>query len=193
MNNTLIMTSIQDSPVGLYTSVRDTFGTEISLREYLNQTAPSYLQGEAKKSLACITVGGVFASRRTDSILKPSGIVQVDIDAKSNDHVRDWEQVKLAASMVDGMELVTAISASGEGVFGLYFDPLLLAIFEDRGAAAYLDAHKAMTASVTEAVEELTGCVADRSVINRPNGLRFITADSAPIVLVEEPESSGVF
>lgn len=180
------MHNFQDIRLGFYDSVRDTAGTEISLSDYISHRAPRYLQGEAKKSLPCITVGGVFASRRTDSILKPSGIVQVDIDAKSNEHIEDWEQVKLAASMVDGMELVTAISASGKGVFGLYFDPLLIDIFEQRGVEAYLESHKAMTASVTEAVEQLTGCIADRSVINRPNGLRFVTADSAPIVLVEE-------
>ena len=186
--NMTAMYNFQDAPLGFYDSVQDTFGREITFNDYLNATAPRYLQGQEKRSLPCITVGGVFNRRKLGGLIKPSGIVQVDIDAKDNGHVTDWERVKQAAAMVDGLELMVAISASGSGVFGLYFDPLLLLAFEQRGADAYLMEQKKLADCLTDEVEQLTGCVADRSVVNRPNGLRFVTADKNPIVFIEEVE-----
>jgi len=45
-----------------------------------------------KKLLPCITTSGLFASNKTEGLIKHSGIVAIDIDAKDNPNINDWKE-----------------------------------------------------------------------------------------------------
>ena len=176
----MMINSLFNAPVSIYAGVRDVRGVQTTVGEFMRRRAYDYLDGDEKRALPCITVGGQFHRRKLGELIAPSGVVQLDFDAKDNVGA-DWQMMKLALSQVDGLEVYTAISASGNGVFALFHVPLLLETYEQRGEPAYLQAHRNYTQTVARHFYDELGYVADGSCINRPNGLRFISADDAPI------------
>lgn len=172
--------SIQNAPVSIYAGVRDVRGVQTTVGEFMRRRAYDYLDGDEKRALPCITVGGQFHRRKLGELIAPSGVIQLDFDAKDNEGA-NWDMMKLTLSQADGLETYTAISASGNGVFALFFDPMLLRIHQQSGDAAYLKAHRNYTQTLARHFYDECGYVADGSCINRPNGLRFISADDAPL------------
>ena len=166
------------APVTLYNGVADTHGRQITVGDFINRKAYDYLEGEEKKALPCITYGGRFDGRRASSLREASGVIQLDWDAKDNEF-RDLEAVKRQVTF-EHPESMAAISASGTGVYGLFFYWELVDTFNQRGPAAYLESHKRLTASLADHYERELGLIADRAMINRPSGLRFVSADRHP-------------
>lgn len=167
---------------GIYDGCTDATGARISLDAFCKLRAPKYVQGWDKKRLPAITVGGVFTGRKAANLVQASGFVQVDIDSKDNGP-HDWEAARLDLVRLfenTGQTAFVAVSASGAGVFALVFEPTLLATFEAQGVEAHNRAHAAFSRAVAEDVETFTGFRCDWSVTNRPNGLRFISADQRP-------------
>ena len=169
--------------LGIYNGVTDTQGGRITLETFAQMRAPGFVEGEQKKRLPCVSVGGVYTGRKLGGLVMPSGLIQIDIDAKDNPEVTEWAERRehLAEALyVAGASAMVSVSASGAGVFALVFVPHLLQAFEEGGPSGYNEAHKQTTFEASQDVASWTGLRLDRSVINRPNGLRFTTADKSP-------------
>jgi hypothetical protein len=176
-NNTFL-----NAPVTLYRGVTDTIGEPCTVADFINRRALDYEAGDMKRRLPCITVGGRFNRRKLVALLEPSGVIQLDIDLKDNPFVTDWREVVETLAITGGIEVFSAVSASGKGAFALYYLPNLLEVYRTEGAAAYLDAHRWQTHEMAQTLYYESGLIADSSCINRPNGLRFITADQGAIL-----------
>lgn len=61
---------------------------------------------------------GLFFMRNAAGIREHSGLIQIDIDAKMNPHVRDWAEVRDVMGMQPHV-LCSSISASGAGIYVL--------------------------------------------------------------------------
>ena len=61
----------------------------------------------------------------------------------------------------------------------------------DSGADAYLQEHRWSTNELAQQLYYESGLIADSSCINRPNGLRFISADQDAIVRTRVQALSG--
>jgi hypothetical protein len=167
---------------GIYEGVTDTIGGRVNLEAFCKLRARSYVEGWDKKRLPAITVGGVFTSRKASSLVQPSGFVQLDLDAKDN-AVNDWATVRediAAFYQQTGQTAFVSVSASGNGVFALVFEPTLFDTFSRQGVEAHNRAHANFGRAIAEDVETLRGYRCDWSVASRPNGLRFISADQRP-------------
>lgn len=186
--------TMAEAPITLYNGVRDVVGIQTTFAEFTNRKAYDYLTGEEKRALPCITVGGQFRRRKLAELIAPSGIVQLDIDAKDNQHIEDWREVVETLALESCAESYSAISASGNGAFALYFLPSLLHIHETEGADAYLDAHRWATNDIANQLYYESGLIADGSCLNRPNGLRFISADQDAIhrTLIQAQPNHGL-
>ena len=183
--------TMAEAPITLYNGVRDVVGIQTTFAEFMNRKAYDFLTGDEKRALPCITVGGQFRRRKLAELIAPSGIVQLDIDAKDNAHVQDWREVVETLALESAPESFCAISASGRGAFALYFLPSLLHTFETEGADAYLQEHRWSTNELAQQLYYESGLIADSSCINRPNGLRFISADQDAIVRTRVQALSG--
>lgn len=173
------MFNFKDAPVTIYNGVRDTKGRAITLGEFMNRRAYDYLEGDEKRALPCITYGGRFKGRKAAHLMAASGVIQLDWDAKDNPFT-DLEAMKRYIAM-DHPESYVAISASGRGIYGLFFYPELVDMFDKYGAGAYLRQHTAHTKALARHYWEELGLVADTSMLARPSGLRFVSADPAPV------------
>lgn len=71
-----------------------------------------------KTHLPCITPSGTFTARNNDGLLQHSGLICLDIDARDNPHITDWEQAKGQLAQV-GCIAYISLSISGEGLFVL--------------------------------------------------------------------------
>lgn len=182
--------SFLGAPVTIYRGVTDTFGTPCTVADFINRRALDYATGDEKRALPCITVGGRFNRRKLADLIEPSAVIQLDIDAKDNPFITDWREVVETLAIANGIEVFSAISASGKGAFALYHLPNLLNVYRTEGAAAYLDAHRWQTHEMAQTLFYESGLMADSSCINRPNGLRFITADQDAILKAKEPAVS---
>ena len=160
--------------------------TMVRLVDWLENVRPAHPRNEwEKKQLPAIMPHGLFATRRQDTFTRHSGLVQIDIDAKDNPGT-NWEAAradvaKLLRQM--GAEGLVSISASGCGVYALVYCPELMDTYNQHGADAYLRGHRSMSAAIVEDVHNWLGYNCDRAMINRPNGLRFVSADRDAVLL----------
>ena len=177
---------------GLYNGVTDTKGGRVTFDTFCKMRAPQFAGPVAKKALPAISVGGVFIGRKLSGLVQPSGFVQIDIDAKDNPGT-NWEAARAdVAQLLRQMDAagLVSVSASGAGVYALAFCPELLQSFDRSGADEYLKRHRAATAAIVEDIHNWLGYNCDRAMINRPNGLRFVSADRDPILLESVNEFS---
>ena len=74
---------------------------------------------DMKRKLPAITPAGVFSRRCNDGLIRPSGMVGVDVDGEDNPHIDNWEAVKQTISDFSGL-WYAGLSASGNGLFLLF-------------------------------------------------------------------------
>ena len=177
---------------GIYNGVQDTKGGRVTFETFCKMRAEGFAGPAAKKALPAITVGGVFIGRKLSGLVQPSGIVQIDIDAKDNPGT-NWEAARADVAQLlrqMGAEGLVSISASGCGVYALAYCPELMDTYNQYGADAYLRGHRAMSAAIVEDVHNWLCYNCDRAMINRPNGLRFVSADRDAVLLASVNEFS---
>jgi|WetSurSiteA1Bulk_404760.scaffolds.fasta_scaffold06215_4 hypothetical protein len=71
---------------------------------------------ELKKKLPGVTISGTFSHREEKSLILHSGRICIDIDAKMNPTITDWELLRDTLGTWESVEFV-ALSSSGKGVF----------------------------------------------------------------------------
>ncbi len=71
-----------------------------------------------KRRLPAITPSGLFSYRDSEHLIQPTGIMCVDIDAKENKHIADFDELKQELSLIKNIAYC-GLSASGKGLFCL--------------------------------------------------------------------------
>ena len=82
------------------------------------RSLPSEERKKVKEMLPCITASGVFSVRKLDSLIEHSGLICIDIDAKENPTINDFEYLRDQISNISNVAYCS-LSASGHGVFCL--------------------------------------------------------------------------
>ena len=72
-----------------------------------------------KMILPAITPSGIFKRHNSSGIVKYSGFICMDIDAKDNPSINNWEALKSTISNLPGL-WYCGLSASGNGLFALF-------------------------------------------------------------------------
>ena len=131
-----------------------------------------------KKSLPAIMPHGTFATRRADTLMTHSGLVQIDIDAKHQaDH---WFPESIADELGQQQYVVAAgVSCSGQGVYALV---AVEGITQDN--------HADKARRVADHIEKTFHVMVDRTVSNNLASLRlaspyepFINLDVTPLAV----------
>lgn len=91
----------------------------VELLEWLEAVRPFEFTDNShdKRQLPAIMPHGLFDSRKADSFIRHSGLVQIDIDAKDNKGI-DMTEVLSEIAQLEFM-VCAGLSASGKGVWGL--------------------------------------------------------------------------
>jgi len=71
---------------------------------------------DLKKMLPCVTISGTFKERNAIGLIKHSGRICIDLDAKDNPHIENWPDLRDTLGSWKEIEFA-ALSASGQGVF----------------------------------------------------------------------------
>lgn len=121
--------SIFQNQISVYNGVTDNIGTTTSLgnflfcKEYkgeilkLRAIANKDERNVIKRTLPQATISGVFSpTRAKNNLSQHSGLICVDIDAKDNPEIKDWERLKQDLSMLPQIAYC-ALSVSGKGLF----------------------------------------------------------------------------
>ncbi len=90
-----------------------TFNREIAR---LRNTTNEELRAHIKQNLPCITPSGMFIARNNEGLKKHSKLICIDIDAKDNPGIMDWEAYKARVSK-SRYVAYAALSVSGYGLF----------------------------------------------------------------------------
>lgn len=115
--------------ISVYNGVTDNTGTRIPLgtflfcKEYkddilrLRAVFDKEKRNALKRSLPQATISGVFSpTRAKNNLSQHSGLICVDIDAKDNPDILDWETLKQDLSVLPQIAYC-ALSVSGKGLF----------------------------------------------------------------------------
>ena len=121
--------SIFQNQISVYNSVTDNIGTTTSLGDFLfckeykgeilklRAIANKDERNVIKRTLPQATISGVFSpTRAKNNLSQHSGLICVDIDAKDNPEIKDWERLKQDLSMLPQIAYC-ALSVSGKGLF----------------------------------------------------------------------------
>jgi hypothetical protein len=91
----------------------------VRLVDWLENVRPEHPRNDwEKKQLPAIMPHGLFATRRQDSFIKHSGLVQIDIDAKHQTDSIDVDNILHAVAYSDYI-VAAGKSCSGTGVYML--------------------------------------------------------------------------
>ena len=115
--------------ISVYNGVTDNTGTRMPLgtflfcKEYkddilrLRAVFDKEKRNALKRSLPQATISGVFSpTRAKNNLSQHSGLICVDIDAKDNPNILDWETLKQDLSVLPQIAYC-ALSVSGKGLF----------------------------------------------------------------------------
>ena len=115
--------------ISVYNGVTDNTGTRMPLgtflfcKEYkddilrLRAVFDKEKRNALKRSLPQATISGVFSpTRAKNNLFQHSGLICVDIDAKDNPDILDWETLKQDLSVLPQIAYC-ALSVSGKGLF----------------------------------------------------------------------------
>ena len=121
--------SIFQNQISVYNGVTDNIGTTTSLGDFLfckeykgeimklRTIANKDERNVIKRTLPQATISGVFSpTRAKNNLSQHSGLICVDIDAKDNPEIKDWERLKQDLSMLPQIAYC-ALSVSGKGLF----------------------------------------------------------------------------
>jgi len=75
-------------------------------------------RNKLKATLPCITPSGTFSVRKVNGLIKHSGYICIDIDAKDNPEILDFEKCRDDLSNIQNI-MYAGLSVSGKGVFAL--------------------------------------------------------------------------
>lgn len=83
----------------------------------LRQLEEKAMRDQIKASLPAITVSGLFnPSRKAENMVKHSGLICIDIDAKGNEHISNFTALKQELFKIENVAYA-GLSASGNGFF----------------------------------------------------------------------------
>mgnify|MGYP004677453073 FL=1 len=121
--------SIFQNQISVYNGVTDNVGTTMSLRDFLfckeyndeilkiRTIANKDERNVIKRTLPQATISGMFhPTRAKNNLSQHSGLICVDIDAKDNPEIKDWEKLKQDLSVLPQIAYC-ALSVSGKGLF----------------------------------------------------------------------------
>ncbi len=121
--------SIFQNQISVYNGVTDNIGTTTSLGDFLfckeykgeimklREIANKDERNVIKRTLPQATISGVFSpTRAKNNLSQHSGLICVDIDAKDNPEIKDWERLKQDLSVLPQIAYC-ALSVSGKGLF----------------------------------------------------------------------------
>lgn len=120
---------IFDTEISVYNGVRDVYGTTCKLRaflfdkkhiseiEQLRSLTTKEERNEIKKKLPQACLSGIFSpTRKSDNLVRHSGLICVDIDRQDNLHIDNWDKVKQELSKLPQIAYIS-LSVSGNGYF----------------------------------------------------------------------------
>lgn len=108
-------TKCVDTTVGAFLASKRHRATVDKIRSTENKT----VRDELKKLLPQAAIAGTFENGcKMENFAEPSGLMCIDIDAKDNPTVDDWEQLKSEISSSKFVAYV-GLSASGHGLWGI--------------------------------------------------------------------------
>lgn len=90
-------------------------------RDAVNEIRSSENKAERDKLkaiLPAVTISGLFAERKSECLVKHSGLICLDFDSNDNPSVSDWEEIKKTLSEVKNVAFA-ALSVSGRGCFAI--------------------------------------------------------------------------
>jgi len=90
----------------------------LSTINQIRSTSDKEVIRQLKEKLPCVTFSGTFLQRKTDKLIKHSGLICIDIDGKDNPEISDMENLKQRLSKLPYV-LYAGLSVSGKGVFCL--------------------------------------------------------------------------
>lgn len=164
----------------LCSEVANVYGTAtemVDVFSWLKQTCSPMLP---KKNRPALMPHGNFHRRQADAITRHSGLIQIDIDAKENPHVKDWAHARDLMGKQPHV-LCSSISASGAGIF-----ILVMVDREKRASELGIEMkawHRTQAATAIDYIEscwedEGLGLVnIDTKVANNLASLRFMASD----------------
>lgn len=126
---------------------------EVNLIDWLENVRPDHPRNDwDKKQLPAIMPHGIFVTRKQDTLLKHSGLVQIDIDAKHQGEIFDADQF-LHETTYSECVLAAGKSCSGTGVYMLIaVDGLKSNNFRDCADCAIMYIEQAFKVSVDSPV-----------------------------------------
>jgi hypothetical protein len=86
--------------------------------EKIRNTADKKIRDKLKSKLPAITPSGLFSKRNSNSLIKHSGFIQIDIDFKDNTHIKNYTEIKKEISNIKEVAYC-GLSVSGNGYWGL--------------------------------------------------------------------------
>lgn len=120
---------IFDTEVSIYNGVRDVYGTTCKLGAFLFdekhvseiehlRTLPTKEERNAiKKRLPQACISGIFQpTRKSDNLVKHSGLICLDVDRKDNQDIDNWADLKQELVKLPQVAYIS-LSVSGNGYF----------------------------------------------------------------------------
>lgn len=86
--------------------------------DLIRRTDDKEVRNILKARLPAITPSGLFSVRKKEGLIAHSGLICLDIDAKENPVIEDWNALKQNLPVPDHI-LYAGLSASGRGLFCL--------------------------------------------------------------------------
>jgi len=86
--------------------------------EAIRQLEDKAERDRLKAGLPCITPSGLFTRREAPGLVKHSGLIQIDIDGKENQHIGNFAQLKQEVVKLPEIAYF-GLSVSGKGYWGL--------------------------------------------------------------------------
>jgi hypothetical protein len=126
----MITKSILDIKISAFQSYLATEPTDVNLLlwltskkyslevEKIRNTADKKIRDKLKSKLPAITPSGLFSKRNSNSLIKHSGFIQIDIDFKDNIHIKNYSDLKKQISNIREVAYC-GLSVSGNGYWGL--------------------------------------------------------------------------
>ena len=139
----------------------------VNLVQWLEDCRPNWFVNDRhdKQQLPAIMPHGIFVSRRADSFVAHSGLVQIDIDAK--DQAAGWTPNDSLVAIADlECTVCCGLSASGKGIWAL------VAV---EGINA--DNHRVKAGQAVSYIRDMTGDELDVMVSHSLASIRFASHD----------------
>ncbi len=124
------MESVLNVSISRFKSAKSTIASSINLLNWLADDSYSATvkkirevktkeeRDNLKRTLPAVTISGEFTERRCDALIKHSGLICIDIDAKDNMHIEDFGEMKKVLSKAPFVAYC-ALSVSGNGYYAI--------------------------------------------------------------------------